>query len=299
MNEENYYNEDELNFDAENFEAENFDEQEFDGQEIIEEPENFNLFRAFGNRKAAHKTQRRVNYGHRKPVNLSYPARVISRPRVRRPVQVFAPTKLAKKISLVGNPNLIGFSQFDIVVSLIQSQVAGVVVPLPFAFPFILFAKAYLNQSYKALISQFVPNGYTLAITRSDEAVLFNFQTAPGKPEIIVAVTCPTTNYNTLLEGTITEELSVPKVRESVSDTTKLGQLTQELRMTNGSMFGLATSNPISAVASKSPDQFQNGIVDFNYATEINKYRGLLSTMAAGTVQGDFVTYSFWAKRIK
>jgi hypothetical protein len=79
-----------------------------------------------------------------------------------------------------------------------------------------------------------------------------------------VTITISQYDYPSFLQALLASRFTVSNARYSVSDTSALGiqQLTKPFNTIERSMFGAYVQNNIPLSSSKSPFQFQNGIVD-------------------------------------
>lgn len=208
------------------------------------------------------------------------------------PPRTFTPQNQTASQGYNSNPDT---DQFDLtVLKTIGGAGVGAV-----NLPFVLFSPAFLESDYLNIISQYVPAGTTLTITRRPNSITFHYEVI-GVPAnyVDIDVSSDITAYPTIVSALITDRFDVIKVRETISDNTILAQLQLPLQISNGSLFGGLSYNKISAAASKSPYQFAAGIIDFDAKFPLDKYRAMLSFISNSAPSLFSVTYSFWAKHV-
>jgi len=191
------------------------------------------------------------------------------------------------------NYNMPNLDQFDVTV---KKTIVGA---FPAAdMPFVLFAPALLVSDYLPILKQFIPTGVTLVVEKNAESI--NFVYTSGATSVSLEVSSNITSYPTIVESLMVDKMNVVRVRETLGDASILAQLSESVRISNGSMFGGFSSNTISAASQKSPFQFQNGILDFdNLNIPLDKFKGFLSFITSSAPTGFENTYSFWVTNVK
>lgn len=188
-------------------------------------------------------------------------------------------------------------NQFDVTVQKID---VGLGLPTT-NIPFVLFAPSLLVSNYNAVIKQFIPVGVSLSIERNSENIKFLFRSI-GTPAngVDIILTSDIADYPTIVESLITDRMNCVRIRETVGNVAIQSQLQQAIRVSNGSMFGGFSSNPISAASQRSPFQQQEGIIDFDGVTiPLDKFRAVMSFIVSAAPSNFFVTYSFWVTDVK
>jgi hypothetical protein len=149
-------------------------------------------------------------------------------------------------------------AQFDIQVTRLTATVAGD-LPVP------IFGALDIQSKYNGVLTQ--PSGTTItALTigaiGTETQVRISY-TRAGNTDIVV-ISISQYDYPSFLTALVSSRFVVSNARYSVSDTTATGiqQLTKPFRAIERSMFGAFLKNDIPLSSSKSPFQFQNGIVD-------------------------------------
>jgi len=149
-------------------------------------------------------------------------------------------------------------AQFDIQITRLTANI-NQDLPVP------LFGAYDIASKYNGVLTQ--PSG--VAITRLDVGVIGNeteviIQYTSGALSDDVVITISQYDYPSFLQAVLASRFTVSNARYSVSDTSALGiqQLTKPFNTIERSMFGAYVQNNIPLSSSKSPFQFQNGIVD-------------------------------------
>jgi hypothetical protein len=173
----------------------------------------------------------------------------------------------------------ISAAQFNIIVTRVTSAVlsGGLPTPLPFA----LFGVNDSNNGYRQSLAGFIPVGVTLTSvlygTHDNLPNSCEFTYTDGANIDIVRVTCQEFPYPSFLLATQNDLFKLTKVRYSLSDVAQLAQFNNPLQLTERTMFGKVQTNNVSVGAYKSPDQFQNGIIDINGEFSIDSETSIVS----------------------
>jgi len=149
-------------------------------------------------------------------------------------------------------------AQFDIQITRLTATVAGD-LPVP------IFGALDIASKYNGVLTQ--PSGTTISALTvgaigTETQVRISY-TRGGNTDIVV-ISISQYDYPSFLSALLSSRFVVSNARYSVSDTTATGiqQLTKPFRSIERSMFGAFLKNDIPLSSSKSPFQFQNGIVD-------------------------------------
>lgn len=189
--------------------------------------------------------------------------------------------------------DLANADQFDITITktIVNAGIAADV-------PFVLFSPVFLQSDYTDLIPTVgLPAGTTITVTELGNGDV-TFTYANGADSVILTISSRTTPYRSILEALITDRMNIVKTRETISDNSILAQVALPIEIINGSLFGGASENSVSAVAAKSPYQEQDGIIDFDSIYPLDKYRAVRGFIAQSAPDAFSITMSFWAKRV-
>lgn len=150
-------------------------------------------------------------------------------------------------------------AQFDIQITRLTATIAGVDLPVP------IFGALDIASKYNGVLVQ--PSGTSISALSigaigTETQVRISYTKAANTD--IVVLTISQYDYPSFLNALLSSRFVVSNARYSVSDTTATGiqQLTKPFRAIERSMFGAFLKNDIPLSSSKSPFQFQNGIVD-------------------------------------
>ena len=150
-------------------------------------------------------------------------------------------------------------AQFDIQITRLTATIAAVDLPVP------IFGALDIQSKYIGVLTQ--PSGtsitaLTVGAIGTETQVRISY--TKGANTDIVVITIAQYDYPSFLHALLASRFIVSNARYSVSDTTATGiqQLTKPFRSIERSMFGAFLKNDIPLSSSKSPFQFQNGIVD-------------------------------------
>lgn len=206
-----------------------------------------------------------------------------------------APPSTIKPIAIEPTDGeLVNADQFDITVT--KTLVGGVLIPVK--LPFILFSPVFFQTDYVSLFQNSIPTGYTVSIIElgtSDVRFLFD---DGGGNQTALDVSSDITPYRSIINALNTDRFNVVRTRVTIGDTTTIAQVGEALNISNGSLFGGQSFNKLSGAAQKGPDQYQNGIIDFNAKYPLDKYRAIQSFIVGNAPDGFTCKYSFWAKHV-
>lgn len=150
-------------------------------------------------------------------------------------------------------------AQFDIQITRLTATITGVDLPVP------IFGALDIASKYNGVLTQ--PSGTTisaLTIGAVGTETQVRISYTKGANTDIVVLSISQYDYPSFLTALVSSRFVVSNARYSVSDTTATGiqQLTKPFQAIERSMFGAFLKNDIPLSSSKSPFQFQNGIVD-------------------------------------
>jgi hypothetical protein len=149
-------------------------------------------------------------------------------------------------------------AQFDIQITRLTADIA-LDLPVP------IFGAYDIASKYQGVLTQ--PSGVsisnlTIGAIGTETQVIITYDN--GSKTDAVVITISQYDYPSFLQALLASRFTVSNARYSVSDTSSLGiqQLTKPFNTIERSMFGAFVQNSIPLSSSKSPFQFQNGIVD-------------------------------------
>jgi hypothetical protein len=149
-------------------------------------------------------------------------------------------------------------AQFDLQITRVSDNIA-LDLPVP------IFGAYDIASKYQGVLT--LPSGVsisalTVGAIGTETQVVITY--ASGTDRDTVNITISQYDYPSFLQALLASRFTVSNARYSVSDTSSLGiqQLTKPFNTIERSMFGAFVQNSIPLSSSKSPFQFQNGIVD-------------------------------------
>lgn len=162
----------------------------------------------------------------------------------------------------------------------VNFQIKRLTANIALDLPVVLFGPYDLASKYQQIIQQLLPPTVTLTgldvgkIAGGELFADFVF-TAPGPLVDTIRVSCQEYAYPSFLEALKGSKFLMSNGRYSISDTgaTGLQQMTKQMQYVSKSMFGKSINDKVPLSASKSPFQFQNGIVDILGTYEVNAER--------------------------
>lgn len=186
------------------------------------------------------------------------------------------PVSLGSPNAPIGNVQ----AQFDLVIAK-QTNL------IPDLLPIMLFAPVEAESSYTKFINPELPAGVTLDSFKlgfqssSNDSAQFTFK--KGADTDIVKITCQQIEYPVLMKNIESNKFKVNKLRLAVSDTVGgLSQFNNQLTFGYRTMFGKFEQDSVSPLSYKSPEQFQQGIIDIPVSNaEIDRSRGILTKVFA------------------
>jgi hypothetical protein len=184
-------------------------------------------------------------------------------------------------------------AQFDIVVTRNTNTIAE-------ALPFVLFAPSDAENGYRNMIPA-LGVGTVLTSVRFGENVAqpnfcrFTYTNAANVDTIDVS--CSQYAYPSFLQAIRNGLFQIKRFRMSLTDATATAQFNQGIDYKRRSMFGADFKDSLPVVAAKSPDQFQNVILDINGLWDIDSETGYVSkVMQHGAALS--VTYSVFVEKV-
>ena len=149
-------------------------------------------------------------------------------------------------------------AQFDI-------QITRATDNLPVDLPVPIFGAYDIASKYQGVLT--LPSGVSITALEigkigTETQVIISYTSGLNVDK--VTITISQYDYPSFLQALLASRFTVSNARYSVSDTTSTGiqQLTKPFNTIERSMFGAFVQNSIPLSSSKSPFQFQNGIVD-------------------------------------
>ena len=149
-------------------------------------------------------------------------------------------------------------AQFDIQITRLTSDI-DVDLPVP------IFGAYDIASKYQGVLT--LPSGVSITALSvgaigSETQVLISYSKGGDTDDVVITIS--QYDYPSFLQALLASRFTVSNARYSVSDTSATGiqQLTKPFNTIERSMFGAYVQNSIPLSSSKSPFQFQNGIVD-------------------------------------
>ena len=149
-------------------------------------------------------------------------------------------------------------AQFDIQITRATANIAQD-LPVP------IFGAYDIASVYNGVLTQ--PTGVAITLLEvgkigAETEVAITYTSGLVSDKVIITIS--QYDYPSFLQALLASRFTVSNARYSVSDTSALGiqQLTKPFNTIERSMFGAFVQNNIPLSSSKSPFQFQNGIVD-------------------------------------
>ena len=176
-----------------------------------------------------------------------------------------------------GNPEAVA-AQLTLNVRRVTANIAG---PLPY----VIFGAMDAQNGYRRALQGLLKGGTVLdsvEVGESDaqpEALVLTYSN--GANTDTVEVTCGAAPYPLVLNSTITDTLQSMKMRLSISDPAASAQFLTDLSVQVRNMWGTVKSRSLNPESFRSPEQFQNGILDINVGINFDK-----ETMIVGEILG-------------
>lgn len=191
-------------------------------------------------------------------------------------------TKIKPRIPSVTIGDIQSKAQFSLQI-VRDSNTINQTLPVP------LFGVVALEEEYATFLAGQIPAGLTLDIELGNGAAnpliaKFTYtETATGKINII-SVSCANVGYAALIRATMTDVIQVNRMRYSISDVTKLGQLGQNLTLIKQTLFGKLDRNNLTPSTYRSPQNLNSGLVDIDVNAYIDKDSAIIVNIGAYAV---------------
>lgn len=91
-----------------------------------------------------------------------------------------------------------------------------------------------------------------------------------------IEISCNEVAYPYFIEAMGTNEFNLSKMRLSISDTTKLSQYSNRVKIAENSMFGSEKSQSFTPTQFNDPKNFKDGIIDVKGSFEFNKAKSMI-----------------------
>ena len=171
-------------------------------------------------------------------------------------------------------------AQFDLIV---KRNSANILSNLPLA----LFGSLDALSGYNQVLSGLFKAG--VSITNVQYSVFSGYQYkdnltftySDGTNTDTVTITCNQIEYPVFLESIQNDLFEMSKIRYSLSDTTQVSQFDNGMFIKYRTLFGKTGSDQISVGAWKSPQQYQNGIIDMDICVPVNGQTSLVTQINA------------------
>lgn len=191
-----------------------------------------------------------------------------------------------------GNPmDLANCAQFNIQVSRPTRAITST------ALPFALFGYQESFNLYKTVISAVLPAGVTFTSYTTD-GITTTFTYTQGMNVDTVTITCQEYEYPALLFTSSMDRFRVNYLRMTLSDANQVSQFSQKISLVKRNIFGVQEQNTITPSSSKSPNQYQTGIVDVPTAFNVGKSLTFVSKIIDAGAVNFSVTYTVFVPKI-
>jgi len=180
-------------------------------------------------------------------------------------------------------------------VAQVSIQVRRATNNIALALPVPIFGAISYESRYEGLLQ--LPSGVTatFAVTpKGDLAITFT----QGLNVDIVTISCSSVPYVNMLRSTQTDVFKIRGTRYSISDVSKLAQFDTQFRIARRSIFGKTDFDDISVAAYKDPQQFQQGIIDLKFQTDIDKEKQILTEIIDSGVANFSFNLSVFVQKI-
>lgn len=126
--------------------------------------------------------------------------------------------------------------------------------------PVALFGAIDFEGNYSAVLGTYLPSGVSVTVAKTSGNMVFTY--VEGAATDTVTVTCSQVAYNSFLQATITDVMSVRAIRYTLTDTTQLTNFDNIFAVVKRSLYGSDKRDNISVTSYREPNQFQSGIID-------------------------------------
>ena len=161
----------------------------------------------------------------------------------------------SKNVAVMGNgaDKYGAAAQFDIRVTRNTGAINRVL-------PVALFGAIDFEGNYSAVLGTYLPSAVTYTVAKSGGNMVFTY--TEGAATDTITVTCSQVAYNSFLQSTITDVMSVRAIRYTLTDTTQLSNFDNLFAVVKRSLYGSDKRDNISVTSYREPNQFQSGIID-------------------------------------
>jgi hypothetical protein len=126
--------------------------------------------------------------------------------------------------------------------------------------PVALFGAIDFQGNYSAVLGTYLPSAVTYTVAQSAGNMVFTYTEGVAVDTITVA--CSQVAYNSFLQATITDVMSVRAIRYTLNDNTQLSNFDNIFAVVKRSLYGSDKRDNISVTSYREPNQFQSGIID-------------------------------------
>lgn len=144
-------------------------------------------------------------------------------------------------------------AQFDVKVTRNSGNINRVL-------PVALFGAIDYEGNYSAVLGTYLPSGVTVAVAKTSGNMVFTY--TEGAAVDTITVTCSQVAYNSFLQATITDVMTVRAIRYTLTDNTQLTNFDNIFAVVKRSLYGSDKRDNISVTSYREPNQFQSGIID-------------------------------------
>lgn len=134
--------------------------------------------------------------------------------------------------------------------------------------PVALFGAIDYEGNYSAVLGTYLPSGVSVSVAKSSGNMVFTY--VEGAATDTITVTCSQVAYNSFLQATITDVMSVRAIRYTLTDNTQLTNFDNIFAFVKRSLYGSDKRDNISVTSYREPNQFQSGIIDIGNVKDGN-----------------------------
>lgn len=168
--------------------------------------------------------------------------------------------------------NIVSAAQFGIKMTRLTAAIAQ---PLPVP----VFNPVDAEDFYRKTLGPLLPPGVVVSSLRYGSGAglpdTLEITYTSGALSDIVNVTCTSMPYPAFLRSLIADKFAINKIRMTLSDPAQLAQFDQKLTAASYTLFGLGEQNETTPSNFRSPQQYQDGIVDVDLDFKFDKQTGL------------------------
>lgn len=152
-------------------------------------------------------------------------------------------------------------AQFDIKVTRNTGNINRVL-------PVALFGAIDYEGNYSAVLGTYLPSGVSVTVAKTSGNMVFTY--TEGAATDTITVTCSQVAYNSFLQATITDVMSVRAIRYTLTDNTQLTNFDNIFAFVKRSLYGSDKRDNISVTSYREPNQYQSGIIDIGNVKDGN-----------------------------